>query len=226
MLSVRRKAHRLRRIRLLDELLDRVGARRVVERRADGDVAVAGLRRGRAHAEGDDAAGARRLGGDGEALVERCCVGDRVVGGEQPQHGVGIVFRDQDGGGGDRRGAVAAHRLQQDARGGDAGGAELLGDQETVLLVAYDDRRGEAVATGAQRGLLEQGVVGDQRPELLGEALAGDRPEAGAGTPGEDDRDDGGIAHARGVCLKGGGFSRPTAGRQGDIVSRRRLPWR
>ena len=37
---------------------------------------------------------------------------------------------------------------------GDAGGAELLGDQEAVLLVADDDRRGEALAAGAQRGFL------------------------------------------------------------------------
>ena len=36
----------------------------------------------------------------------------------------------------------------------DAGGAELLGDQEAVLLVADDDRRREAPATGAQRGFL------------------------------------------------------------------------
>ena len=81
-------------------------------------------------------------------------VDDHVVRGEQPQHGVGVGLGDQDRGGGDRRGAVAADRLQQDARTRDAGGTELLGDQESVLLVADDDRRGEALAAGAQRGFL------------------------------------------------------------------------
>ena len=122
--------------------------------------------------------------------MQRRGVGDRMVGGEQPQHRVGVVFGDQDGGGGDRGGAVAADRLQHDARRGDAGGAELLGDQEAVLLVAHDDRRREALAVGAQRGLLQQGAIGDQRPKLLGEAFARDRPEARAGAAGEDDWDD------------------------------------
>ncbi len=60
------------------------------------------------------------------------------------------------------------------------------------------------VAAGAERGFLEQGVVGDQRPELLGEALARDRPEPGAGAAGQDDRDDRGGVHAGGMCLKEG----------------------
>ncbi len=191
---------RLGGVRLLDELRHREGAGRIVERGADGDVAVASLRRGRAHAEGDEAAGARHRGGGVEAAVQRLGVGDHVVGGEQPQHRVGVVFGDQQRGGGDRGGAVAADRLQQDARRGDGGGAELFGDQEPVLLVADHDRRGEALATGAERGLLEHRVVGDQRPELLGKALAGDRPQAGAGAAGEDDGDDGGGGHGRGMC--------------------------
>ena len=211
MLAVGRQARRRRGDRLLDEPRDREGARCVVERGADGDVAVAGLGRGRAHAERHDVAGARGLRGGGEVRVQHVGVGDHVIGGEQPQHGVGIVLGDQDRGGGDGGGGVAANRLQQDARGDDAGGAELLGDQETVLLVAHDDRRGEAVAAGAERGFLEQGVLGDQRPELLGEALARDRPEAGAGAAGEDDRNDGGGVHAGGVCLIGGGGDRVKA---------------
>ena len=95
---------------------DRVCARRVGQGGAELDIAVAGFRRGRAHAEGDDAPGARRHGRAGEACVQRRGVGDRMVGGEHPQHRVGVVFRHQQGGGGDRRGAVAPDRLQQDAR--------------------------------------------------------------------------------------------------------------
>ena len=84
MLAVCGKEGRLRGIRLLDEPRDRIGARRIVECGANSDVAVAGLRCGRAHAEGDEPAGARSLGGDGEAFVQRRRVGNRVVSGEQP----------------------------------------------------------------------------------------------------------------------------------------------
>ena len=147
--------------------------------------------------------------------MQRGRVGDHVVGGEQPQHGVGVGFRDQGSRGGYRGGAVAADRLQQDARGGDAGGAELLGDQEAVLLIAYDDRRREALATGTKRGFLQQRAIGDERPELLGEAFARDRPEPGAGAAGEDDRDDSGcVGHLRGVCLKTGRVLHPACGAQ------------
>ena len=190
--SVARRAAR-RGVRLLDEAGDREGAGRVVERGADGDVAVAGLRRGRAHAEGDDTAGARRLARRWRGCACSAAV-SAITWSAASSHSTasGSSSATSTRGGGDGGRAVAADRLQQDARRGDAGGAQLLGDQEAVLLVAHDDRRGEAVAAGAQRGLLQQRVVGDQRPELLGEALARDRPEPGAGATGEDDGDDGG----------------------------------
>ena len=158
------------------------------------DVAVAGLRRGRAHAEGDDAAGARRRGGDGEAACSAARVGDRVVGrraATAPRRGrlpptstaaaaiAGALLRPT--GSSRMRGAAIA------------GGAELLGDQEAVLLVADDDRRRRSRSPRARSAVsCEHRAVGDQRPELLGEALARHRPEPGAGAAGEDDRDDGG----------------------------------
>ena len=73
-----------RRIRLFNEPRDRIGAGRMSSAAPTSDVAVAGLRRGRAHAEGDETAGARSLCGDCEAFVQRARVGDRVVRGEQP----------------------------------------------------------------------------------------------------------------------------------------------
>ena len=91
--------------------------------------------------------------------------------------GVGVVFRDQGGRGSYRWGTVAADRFQQNARRRDARGAELLGDQKAVLLIAYDDRRREALAMGTKRGFLQQRAVGDERPKLFGEAFARDRPE-------------------------------------------------
>ena len=128
--------------------------------------------------------------------MQRGGIGDHVVRGQHPQHRIRVVFGDQQGGGGDRRGAVAADRLQHDAGIRDARGAELFGDQEPVLLVAHDDGRREAIAAGPLRRLLQQRAVGHQRPELLGKALARDRPQPGAGAAGEDDGNDAMFAHA------------------------------
>ena len=83
---------------------------------ADLDVAVAGFGRGRLHAEGHDVAGA---GGRGGGLQRRSAsagvVGDGGIGGHHPQHRIRVGLGDQHGGGGDRRGAVAADRFQHDA---------------------------------------------------------------------------------------------------------------
>ena len=190
------------------KLRDREGAGRIVERGADRDVAVAGLRRGRAHAEGDDAAGACRRGGGGEAAVAapRC-------------------RRSR----GRRRAATAPRRgrLRRPARRrrrwrgrccgrpapagcaarGCAAARSCSAIRKRCSWLQTTIGGAKRVAAGAERGLLEHRVVGDQRPELLGEALARDRPEAGAGAAGEDDGDDRAGFHGRGMCPKraGGG---------------------
>ena len=141
-----------------------------------------------------------------------------MVSGEQPEHGVGILFRNQNGCRGYRGGAVAADRLQQDARRDDARGAELLGNQEAVLLIAYDDRWREALAVGAKGGFLQQRAVRDERPKLLWEAFTRDGPEACPRAAGEDNRDDGGcVGHFSGVCLKTGKVLHPGAWCAGDF---------
>ncbi len=94
--------------------------------------------------------------GDAQRAVQRVDVGDGMVGGEHPQQAVRVVLGGQQRGRGDGGGAVAADRFQHQAGVGDAGGAQLLRDQEAVLVVADDDRRGEAGAAGAQRGFLHQ----------------------------------------------------------------------
>ena len=125
------------------KLIHREHARQALQRRAFGDIAVAGLGRGRLHAEGHEIAGAGGGGGGLQRGLQRRLVVDRGVGGHDPQHRVRIGLRRQQGGGGDRRGAVAAGGFEQDLRALDAGIAQLLGDHEAVLLVRHHDRRGE-----------------------------------------------------------------------------------
>ena len=191
------------RVRLLDKAGDREHARRIVQGGADLDISVAGLRRGRAHAECHDAPGVCRHRCRCEAAAKQCGIDDHMVGGQHPQDRVRVVFRDQNRRRRDRRRAVASNRLQHDAGIPDAHGAELFGDQEPVLLVAHDYRRGEAVAMCPQRRLLQQGAVGHEWPELLGEALARDRPQPGAGAAGQDDGDDAVFAHRAECALIG-----------------------
>ena len=74
-----------------------------------------------------------------------------------------------------------------------AAGAQLLGGDEAVFLIAHDQRRrldgqrpGEAGQ--AARGGLEHGLVAHQGEELLGVLLARQGPQARAGAAGENDR--------------------------------------
>ena len=65
---------------------------------------------------------------------------------------------------GDARGGrgVAADRLEHDRLRRDAGQAQLLGDDEAVLVIGDDERRREALAVGdAQRRLLQQAALAD-----------------------------------------------------------------
>ena len=204
-------------VRLLDEAGDAEGARRVGQRLAALDVAVAGFRRGWLHAEGYHLPGARRDHGNLQRPVQRGRIGDRGVSGHHPQHRVRVLLGHQAGGGGDRRGGVAADRLQHDAprfqwpvdprcRQAIPAARICSAIRNRWLLVAHHYRWGETGAAGAQRGLLDQRAIGQQRPELLGEALARHRPQPCAGPAGQDDRDDAVFAHTspigseRGTC--------------------------
>jgi hypothetical protein len=83
-------------------------------------------------------------------------------------------------------------RLKHDARARDPDGAQLLGDDEAVLGVGDDQRRGEAGrVAGAAGGLLEHSLGPGERQKLLGVGLAREGPEPGAGAAGEQNRDDG-----------------------------------
>ena len=190
-------------IGFLDEARDLEGALDAGQGLALGDVAIAGFRGGGLHAEGDDMAGARRGGGGAQRGGECFGVGDSGVGGHDPEHAVGVFLRREDAGDRDRRCAVAADRLEQDARPRDAGIAQLLGDDEAVVVVGDHDRGGEPAADRPTGGFLQQGLLGEERPELLRIAFPRDRPEPRAGAAGQDDRHD--CAGDRG---EGGGWRR------------------
>ena len=163
-------------VRLFHEAGDGVDAGGVTQRIATLDIAIAGFRPGGLHAEGDEPAGPRGHRRDAQRAVQRRDVGDGVVGGKHPLQAVGVVLGGQQRGRGHGGGTVAANRLQHQARVGDAGSAQLLRDQEAVLVVADDDRRRETGTVGARGSFLHQAAIGGQRPKLLREALAGDRP--------------------------------------------------
>ena len=157
----------------------------VAERLPAPDVPISGLRLGRCHAEGDERAIARGLGGDLDGVVESFEVGDDVIGRQDEKQGISVVAAQHERGGGRR---VPAVGLQDDGRGCYADLPKLLGHDEAVLVVAHDERRGEAFGVGdAARGFLQQGVVGNERQELLGIERPRERPQARSHAAGEDD---------------------------------------
>ncbi|MNP05291.1 hypothetical protein D3C76_972380 [compost metagenome] len=107
---------------------------------------------------------------------------DHVVG-RQHQHQLVTAFIDQHHRGQrhGRRG-VAAERLHQDALDFELTVAQLLVDDETVVLVADHDRCVHAFEHQALEGLLEQGVFAGQGEELLRELLTRKRPETRTAT--------------------------------------------
>jgi len=113
-----------------------------------------------------------------------------VVGRHHPENGGGIVLGGEQGGGEDGGAAIPSHGLEHDARLFDPRLAQLFGGEETVLLITDDERRGEGGTGGAERGLLEEGAGGEERPVLFGIALAREGPEPGSRTAGEDHRVD------------------------------------
>jgi hypothetical protein len=140
------------------------------------DIAVAGFRPVRLHAEGDEFASPRRMTRDAQGRAQRRFLGHGRIRRHHPDHGTGRFLGNQQRRGRDRRRAVPAARLQNDTCAFDAGLAQLFGDQKPMLLVAHHHRRREKRPGGAQRGFLQQRFVGNQVPELLGKTLPRNRP--------------------------------------------------
>ena len=175
-------------IRLLDEAFNRVHAV-LADRVSRKDVAVAGLRLGRLDAEGDDASG---LGGcapgeAGGAKFRR--IENDVVGGQRQHHGLRVALERHRGRGGDRRPRISPQRLDHD-RCLDADLFGLAAREEVEIRSGDDDGRGEHRIAHPQQGLLIGRPIADQRQELLGQGVAGDRPEPRSGAAGKQDRND------------------------------------
>ena len=202
------KAFALRLVRLLDEALDAPHLRIDRQRLPGMDVAVAGRRMVGGHPEGDDLAGFRRRAGLGAQPGEFRPVLEHMVGGQHRHHRRGIPPRRPGRRRPDRRGAVAPLRLEQDRRLG-ADLLQLLGDPKTIVEIGDHHRRLEDRPVADQGDhRLEGRPVADQRNELLGQALAQLRPDAGPRAPAHDHRLD--LAHLTLQSAKKSPIRRPT----------------
>lgn len=185
---------------LFDKGVELAGAGGTGHEAAGAQVSVAGFCPVGDDAEGDECAGF----GLGQAFAhggeEGGGVGDDLVGRHHQQDGVAPFLGGDEGGELHGGGGVAAHGLEHDAVCAFADLAQLLGNDEAVFFVGDDDGAGgfNAETVEPARGDLQQGFGAGERQELLGVGFAGGRPQAGAGTTGEDD----GLEH--GVWLLSG----------------------
>ena len=134
------------RIGFLDEFADDMGAGNPRQRLTNFNVAIAGFRRRRLHTEGHDPPVLGRGNRHRERRMQRRQILHRMIGRHHPQHCIRIGFGNQQRRRQDRRGGVAPNRLQQDARAGQAGFAQLFGHHKAVFIVGHNDRRREACA--------------------------------------------------------------------------------
>ena len=120
------------------------------------DIAIAGLRRGGLHAEGDNRPRLRCSGGLGQRCLQRCHIANRRIRGHEPKHSTRRGFLGEQRGGRDGGRAIAANGFQHD---GCALVAQLLGDQEAMCFIANDHRRQEAGARTPRGGFRQHGLV-------------------------------------------------------------------
>ena len=176
------------RVRLLDEARHGVDLRQARQLGARLDVAVAGLRLGRPHPEGDDAPGPRRRHRAVERRVQRRQVGDRVS--RRPcSHSTasGSAWRSS------RAAAAMAGALLRAAGSSRMRAPTIFASRNCSATrkrcASLQTTTGGAKpgADGAAGGLLHHGApAADQRPELLRIALPRQRPEPAAGAAGQD----------------------------------------
>ena len=124
--------------------------------------------------------------------ASRNCFGfaNDVIGCEHQHQGVAVALGREHGGNRDRRPGIAAHRLEHDVRL-DAALAQLLRHHEAkVGLGDHDRARKQFGIRYAREHLLKGRFLSDQGHELLGHALARDRPQPRAGAAAHDHRDD------------------------------------
>jgi hypothetical protein len=176
----------LRRLRLLDEALD------LVVFHAGFDVPEAGFRRRGRDAEHHEAAFFSQRHGGADRALQLSNITDEVIGGQNHEDRLGR----EDGGGRDRGRGVPAFGLEQQGLGHATDLAQLLGGEETVLVVAdYDWRIEPLEALQSKYRFLKQGVFGDEPQELLRERSSGQRPKPRSRTAAQDHRNE--LRHAR-----------------------------
>lgn len=161
-------------IGLLDEAQDPArGLPRVrcgVEERPALDVSISGFGPVRGDAESHDPACSERGKPARDRATKTVGVGDRMVGGRDQQHGLGIARQHQQRRGEDRRGGIARCGFDQHRSRHDADPVELIEDDEAEIGAAHHHRRGEHPVLArpeTQCRLLEQ----CQRPADLDELL-------------------------------------------------------
>ena len=158
----------------------------IVQRLTLADVAIGCTGKRRYHAEGDDPAGACRRNASQNRRGEVFCVRNVVIGRCKKQQCLGST---QQGCQGHGRSRVAPHRFQQ-LPAMDAGGFHAFLDQETVRL-GRDARDFRIQQLQPFQCQVQQALLPDQWSELLGQSLAGQRPQAGAVATAQHHRMDG-----------------------------------
>ena len=189
-----RKRSRIGERRLFDETRDRLrGRRSVVQRVAAFDVAEAGFRVRRPHAERDQVALARDVGRAQRGAREIVEPADQVIGRHHQQRDIAAEpLRGEQRA--QRHGTcgVARVRLEQEHRLGRGIVAERRIDvarsEEIVAMGDRHQRGGPRDGRRAARGSCEQGLAVGQRQERLGRGLARQGPQSGPRAAAEDDR--------------------------------------
>ena len=98
-----------------------------------------------------------------------------MVGGERQHHGVRVALARDRGRRRDRGPGIPSHRFDHHGRL-DADFFGLAAGKEMKIRPSNDDRRGEHRIAHPQQGLLVGRAVANQRQELLGQSVTGDRP--------------------------------------------------
>ncbi len=128
-------------------------------------------------AEGHELAVGREPGREGRGLLKRVDVPHHVIGGRHHQNRLGIDRQRLKGGQRDRRGGVAANRLEQNRARVQPQGPQLLGHREAVRLVAHDDGVARALDAGEAHGrFLQHGLPAGEGQQLFRVQLPRQRP--------------------------------------------------
>ena len=153
--------------------------------------------------------------------MEGLHVADQVIRRQHEHHRVGIRALQRKRGDRDRRRGVAPDRLEDLGTRRRIDRAQLLGDEEAVLVVAHDRRRlGAGEPAQPLDRLLQHRPLGDERQELLRQQLPRHRPEPAAGAAAEHDWIEP-RCHCRILTAGGCGF----APRIARLRDRRPPPW-